>query len=283
MPRHILCIGAHPDDNEWHIGGTAALFRARGDTVRFVSVTNGNKGHFAQEYQTNPDALAHRRHQEALAAAAVIGAEYETLGIPDGEVYITPSHTEAMIRLIRQFGPPGQGPDLVLLNRPNDYHRDHRYSAQLVLDATYMLTVPLMCPGIRHLDRMPIFAYWADTFTEGGLFQPQVIISIDSVLEQKIDMVCAHESQFFEWLPYNRGALAHFPADPRARRAFVADICKERAAECRQSCIYQMASPHLLESIQYVEAFQVSEYGRRPTENELKELFPSPILNVESD
>lgn len=274
MPRYILCIGAHPDDNEWHIGGVAALFRARGDAVRFVSVTNGNKGHFAEEYKADPDALARRRHREALAAAAVIGAEYETLGLPDGEVYVIPANTEAMIRLIRNFGPPGQGPDLVLLNRPNDYHRDHRYSAQLVLDAAYMLTVPLMCPDIRHLDRMPVFAYWDDTFTEGGVFQPDVIVPIDAAIEQKIDMVCAHESQFFEWLPFNRGSLADVPADPAARRALVAERCRERAAACRQTYAELMAFLSGWEEAQYAEAFQISEYGRRPAEEELKELFP---------
>src|SRR5438270_10519631 len=134
MSRYVLCIGAHPDDNEGSIGGTAALFRRRGDVVRFVSVTDGSKGHFAPEYIADPEALARRRHAEALAAAGVIGAEYRTMGVPDGEVYVTPAATEEMVRLIRGFGPPGQGPDLVLLNRPNDYHRDHRYAAQLVLD-----------------------------------------------------------------------------------------------------------------------------------------------------
>src|SRR2546423_15406098 len=192
--RYILCIGAHPDDNEGSVGGTAARFRIRGDAVKLVSVTDGSKGHFAPEYIHDPDALASRRAEEARAAAAVIGAEYESMRIPDGEVYVTQSATEEMIRLIRSFGPPGHGPDLVLLNRPSDYHRDHRYTAQLVLDATYMLTVPPMCPDTRHLDRMPVFAYWQDDFTEGSPFRADVVVPIDDTIEQKIDMVCAHAS-----------------------------------------------------------------------------------------
>src|SRR5207302_9392504 len=145
MPRYILCIGAHPDDNGGHMGGTAAMLRRRGDVVRFVSVTDGSKGHYAKEYIADPEALARRRYDEARAAAAVIGAEYETMGVPDGEVYVNPASTEAMVRLIRSFGPPSRGPDLVIINRSNDHHRDHRYTPQLVLDATYMLTAPLMC------------------------------------------------------------------------------------------------------------------------------------------
>src|SRR5579871_2651627 len=205
MPRYILCIGAHPDDNEGSVGGTAALFRRRGDQVKFVSVTDGSKGHYTPEYIADPDSLARRRYHEATAAAAAIGAEYETMRIPDGEVYVTPANTEEMVRLIRSFGPPGHGPDLVLLNRPNDYHRDHRYAAQLVLDATYMLTVPPMCPDTRHLDRMPVFAYWYDDFRDLIAFRPDVVVPIDDVIEQKIDMAAAHISQVFEWLLYNGG------------------------------------------------------------------------------
>src|SRR5580700_6379364 len=149
---HILCIGAHPDDNEFSVGGTAARLRRRGDEVRFVSVTNGDKGHFEEQYIKDPGALAARRLIEATNAAAVIGASYQTLGVHDGEVYVDLATTEAVIRCIRSFGAPGRGPDLVLFNRPLDYHRDHRYTSQLVLDATYMLTVPTMCPDVRHLD-----------------------------------------------------------------------------------------------------------------------------------
>jgi LmbE family N-acetylglucosaminyl deacetylase len=268
MTRHILCIGAHPDDNEHSIGGTAALFRRRGDVVRLVSVTDGSKGHYAPEYIADPEALATRRLEEALAAAAVIGAEYESLGIPDGEVYVTQSSTEAMVRLIRSFGPPGHGPDLVLLNRPTDYHRDHRYAAQLVLDATYMLTVPTMCPDTPHLSRMPVFAYWQDEFTEYGAFRPDVVVPIDSVIEQKIDMTCAHVSQYFEWLPYNANELEQVPADGPGRREWRGERVKGRAAAQRE----RFAPGR--EGVQYVEAFQISEYGLQPSAEDLRSLFP---------
>src|SRR5690348_9632415 len=138
---YILIIGAHPDDCEASVGGAAALWRRRGDEVRFLSITDGRRGHFADEYRRDPERLVVRRRAEAQPAAAVIGASTADLGVPDGEVYVGPQTTEALIREIRRFGAePGSGPDLVLTNRPVDYHRDHRYGAQMVLDASYMLT-----------------------------------------------------------------------------------------------------------------------------------------------
>ena len=269
---HVLCIGAHPDDNEYHIGGTAALLARRGARVRFVSLTDGSKGHFAPDYIADPDALARRRYREASAAAKVIGADYETLGVPDGEVYVTPALTEMIVRLIRTAGPAGDGPDLVLLNRPTDYHRDHRYTAQLVLDAAYMLTVPAMCPDTPALRRMPVLAYWHDRFTEGGTFRADVAVDIDAAVEQKIDMVAQHESQFYEWIPYNQGFhtdFGGFPADPAARRERLASFVCGHAASVRASCGHLLAP-----GATFAEAFQLSEYGSRPEEKRLRELFP---------
>lgn len=277
--RHILCIGAHPDDNELSIGGTAARFRARGDTVRFVSVTNGDKGHYQDEYRVSPAALAARRLIEAQNAAAVIGASYQTLGVHDGEVYVDLPTTEAMVRCIRTFGASGQGPDLVLLNRPVDYHRDHRYTAQLVLDATYMLTVPLMCPDTPHLDRMPVFAYWYDDFREVIPFRADVVVPIDDVIEQKIDMACAHASQVFEWLPYNAGRLDEVPpeTDSTARREMISRQIRARGKHRREALAAACERLNVSKEAHYVEAFQICEYGRVPEQDELQFLFPAGL------
>jgi LmbE family N-acetylglucosaminyl deacetylase len=273
--RHILCIGAHPDDNEFTVGGTAARLRKRGDTVRFVSVTNGDKGHYTEEYKADPSRLAARRLIEAQNAAAVIGADYRTLGVHDGEVYVDQPTTEAMVRCIRSWGEPGQGPDLVLLNRPVDYHRDHRYAAQLVLDATYMLTVPLMCPDTRHLDRMPVFAYWFDNFRDIIPFRADLVVPIDDVMDEKIDMVCAHISQMYEWLPYNAGTLDKVPpeSDQAGRRELMAQAMRRRGEHQREQAAATVERQIGPNSARYVEAFQICEYGRKPDEAELRELF----------
>ena len=272
MPLYVVCVGAHPDDCESYVGGTAALLRERGDVVRFVAATNGSKGHHAAEYIRRPELLARRRHEEALRAAAVIGAEYACLGYEDGELYVTPEATERMVRTLRLCGPPGLGPDLVLTNRPGDYHRDHRYCARLVLDAAYMLTVPGICPDTPALRRLPVFAYWSDRFTEGGAFRADVAVAIDRVMERKIDMMAAHESQFYEWIPFNEGAhaaFADFPADPARRRERLGEAVRAAAAAVRGA-----AGERLPATCRWAEAFQISEYGHVPDASELARLFP---------
>lgn len=186
----------------------------------------------------------------------------------DGEVYVTPELTERMICLIRSWGPPARGPDLVLLNRPNDYHRDHRYTAQLVLDTTYVLTVPLMRPETPHLARMPVFAYWYDRFHEGGRFRPDLVVPIDDVMDVKIAAGMEHASQLYEWLPYNSGTLDRVPADEDGRRAYARRRFEGDGAAMREHCAPPGAS------YRFAEVFQISEYGRRPSAEELRDLFP---------
>lgn len=270
---HVLFIGAHPDDCDFSCGGTAALFAQRGDSVKFASVTNGDRGHMAAEYLQDRARLAARRLEEGRRAVALFGGEFTSLGVHDGAVYVTEELTEQMVRLIRAWGPPGAGPDLVLVNRPNDYHRDHRYTAQLVLDATYMLTVPLMCPETRHLDRMPVFAYWFDRFQEGGRFRPDVLVNIASVLDVKTEIGLAHASQTFEWLPYNAGTLDQVPPDDAGRRLFAQERMEARARRVAQGC-RELAPDRVPADLEFAEAFQISEYGRQPTAEELHVLFP---------
>ncbi|MBM3457067.1 MAG: PIG-L family deacetylase [Armatimonadetes bacterium] len=271
---YVLFVGAHPDDCDFSCGGTAALCARRGDRVKFVSVTNGDRGHMAPEYVADRSLLAARRLVEGRQAADAIGVEFESLGVHDGAVYVTEDLTERMVRLLRSWGEPGVGPDLVLVNRPNDYHRDHRYTAQLVLDATYMLTVPLMCSETPHLGRMSVFAYWFDRFREGGEFRPDVVVDVGPVMEAKVALGMAHASQTFEWLPFNAGTLAAVPADPAGRLAFVRERMEARARRVASGC-RELAPGRVPAGLEFAEAFQISEYGRQPAPEELTRLFPA--------
>src|SRR5215510_8309489 len=41
----IIAFGAHPDDCELSVGGTGAMWAAKGHQVKFVAATNADVGH----------------------------------------------------------------------------------------------------------------------------------------------------------------------------------------------------------------------------------------------
>ena len=98
----IMVIGAHPDDADLTCGCTAISFAKRGARVKFVSVTNGDKGH---QTMTPPE-LARRRKKETEVSAKRFGIEeYIVMGCPDCELEPTLEWRKKMIRMIREFSP----------------------------------------------------------------------------------------------------------------------------------------------------------------------------------
>lgn len=243
----LLIIGAHPDDADYHGGGIAALYRRAGHVVKMVSLTNGDAGHQTQRGEE----LARRRKAEAAAAGAVIGATYDVFDIHDGELLPTLDHRLKVIRLIRSFKP-----DLVLTHRPNDYHPDHRYTSQLVQDAAYMVTVPAVAPDTPHLAANPVIAYLPDDFQKPYPFQPDVVIDVGSVVDEIVGMLHCHESQFYEWLPYNQGKLEQVPKEDLRRRYWLGGEVRVRLRGRAEK--YR---PLLSLNVEYVEAFEACEYG----------------------
>ena len=212
QPLRIIAFGAHPDDCDSRAGGVAAKWAALGHRVRFVAVTNGDAGHQTQ----GGGALAARRRAEAQEAGRRIGIEYVVLDNHDGELLPTLAVREQIIRQMREWKA-----DLVLAPRPNDYHPDHRYTGILVQDAAYMVTVPNVAPDTPALRKNPTFMYFQDGFQKPAPFSPDVAVSVDEVFDKKIDMLDAHVSQVYEWLPWHDGVLDRVPADAGARRRWL--------------------------------------------------------------
>jgi LmbE family N-acetylglucosaminyl deacetylase len=264
----VLIIGAHPDDPDFSAGGAAALYARQGHTVKLVSLTNGDAGH----HEMGGAPLAWRRRQEAAAAGAALGVEYVTLDIHDGALLPTLENRNLVIGLIRAFAP-----DLVMVHRPNDYHPDHRYASQLVQDASYMVTVPNVVSDVPHLRTMPVIVHTWDHFQKPYPFQPDIVVAIDEVIEQKLDAVHCHTSQMYEWLPYNGRYAEEVPADEGARRAWLRQRYEPRLRRVADLYRTQLIAAYGAEKgqqVQYVEAFEACEYGTRLSDENRARLFP---------
>ncbi len=265
----IIAFGAHPDDCELSVGGTGSMWAAKGHQVKFVSVTNGDIGHWREA----GGPLAMRRKDEVEKASKMLGTSVEVLDNHDGELIPTLENRRAIIRLIRQWKA-----DIVLAPRPNDYHPDHRYTGILVQDAAYMVTVPFICPEVPALKNNPVFLYYTDRFQRPNPSQPDIAISIDSVMDKKLDALAVMESQFLEGGANGHEGLIPKTTEQRSKR--VADVRAGHAtrnkniADRFRSLLKEWYGEDLGAKVKYAEAFEICEYGRRPDKAELKKLFP---------
>ncbi len=262
----VIAIGAHPDDCDIKFGGTAIKFAKAGHAVKFLSVTNGDAGH----HEMGGGILAKRRYLETQESAKRLGiAEYEVLDNHDGELTPNLEIRRQIIRAIRRWNA-----DIVLAPRPNDYHPDHRYTGVLVQDAAYMVQVPNVTPDVPALRRSPIFLYYHDGFQKPAPFRPDVVVAIDDVWERKADGLDAHTSQFYEWLPWVDDRLAEVPKDPAARKQFIRKQRIQPVSEAARKMLAARYGAEAAAKVVYSESFEICEYGRRVSPEELGKLFP---------
>jgi len=268
----IIVFGAHPDDCEIKAGGTAALWAAQGHHVKFVSATNGDIGHA----ETAGGPLAKRRTAEVQEAAKALGIESEVLDIHDGELMPTLENRKTFVRLIREWRA-----DIVMGHRPNDYHPDHRYTGILMQDAAYMVTVAFFCPDVPQLAKNPVFLYLSDNFQKPNPFDPAVVVGIDSVYTKKMDAIWKLESQIESlWATGNFEKVVPVPTDPAAREQRRRQVAERFAARDRRVAdkyrdqLSDGYGPEKGAAIKCAEAFELCEYGRQPSAEELKALFP---------
>jgi len=265
----IIAFGAHPDDCEIKAGGVAAMWAAQGHHVKFVSVTNGDIGH----WQMAGGALAQRRTAEVQQAAKILGIETQVLDNHDGELMPTLENRRTITRLIREWKA-----DVVLTPRTNDYHPDHRYTGILIQDAAYMVTVPFFCPDVPHLLTNPVFLYFSDRFQKPNPFQPDVVVAIDDVIDQKLNALSIMDSQFAEGgVAGHEGLLSKDQAELNTRRKNVRarfDSGSRSPANQYRAKLIELYGENKGKKVQYAEAFEVCEYGNQPSAAELKQLFP---------
>jgi LmbE family N-acetylglucosaminyl deacetylase len=263
---NIIVIGAHPDDADNKSGGTAALFAEMGHNVKFVSVTNGDAGH----YNKGGGHLAKIRRAEAEKAAKELGIkEYTVLDNHDGELLPTLDVRHQIIREIRNWNA-----DVVLSPRPADYHPDHRYTGILVQDAAYLVIVPNVTPDTPPLEKNPVFLYLEDRFQKPYPFQPDIAIDITSTFDKKMQALSAHESQMFEWLPWTSNTLEEVPEGADERQEYMSKNWSGSITPDEREALKKWYGKKKGAEIKYAESFEVCEYGRQPTEEEIMRLFP---------
>ncbi|MBC8325301.1 MAG: PIG-L family deacetylase [Verrucomicrobia subdivision 3 bacterium] len=266
----IIAFGAHPDDAEFQIGGCAIKWAQLGHKVKLVSVTNGDIGH----WKMAGGPLAKRRTAESKEAAKRMGVESLVLDIHDGEIMPTLTNRKTIARLIREWQA-----DLVFTHRPHDYHPDHRNAGLLIRDAAFMVGVPFYVPDTPPVKRNPVFMYFPDRFKRPYPFQADIAISIDDVFDKKMHALDALESQVYEGGANGSAQtlIIRKAHDPVARKEILKaswTARNGRIANLFRDSLVKWYGPERGKAVKTAEAFEICEYGRRPNEAEMKELFP---------
>jgi LmbE family N-acetylglucosaminyl deacetylase len=225
--RRILCISAHPDDNEFTIGGSVARWAREGRHVTFCLVTTGGAG--VNEHTPSSDNLVPARERETRAAARILGVkDLVLLGYADGTLEPTLAMRRDLTRVIRRARP-----DVVVCSDPtvrfygNEYmnHPDHRAVASAALDAVFpsaetsAIFPELLAEGLPpHKVRQVLIA---------GSLDPDVFVDVAATLATKCRALRAHRSQVGrgEWVDQllrawaardgKRGGLRHAEAFKR--------------------------------------------------------------------
>jgi len=256
---NVIVIFAHPDEGEIYAGGTSYLFGCLGHRVKFLSLTNGDAGH----YSMAPEALAEKRHQEAMDAQAVLGlADYEILEHHDQYLGNTDSIRLEVRDRIRQWEA-----DIVFSYYPIDGgHEDNMCAGRIVRDAEPSLE---MTP-------MPVCIYVRDYFTADFSYIPEIAVPVDHVWDTKLRACACHESQVCDAIPYELGILDDVRSDPERQREVIYDntYAFTRKTPPVELALQKWFGPARAGAVKYAEAFEIAEFGRQITDREVLRLFP---------
>ncbi len=215
----IMIISPHPDDSEFGAAGSVARWVEEGKKIVYVICTNGEKG--TSDPNVKPEDLAQRRRKEQEAAAALLGVkEVIFLGYEDQTLEDTPEFRKEIVRWIRTFKP-----DMLVtadLYRRYIWHRDHRITGQVVLDAAFPyardhLSYPDLLQEGLEPHKVKEILLWASE-------EPNYYSDITATFKTKLAALRCHESQV---------GGHHFPA--------IEQWLQQRAEDAARDSDYQLA------------------------------------------
>ncbi len=188
--KSVVVCTAHPDDAEIFCAGTLKLLRDRGYRITICTATGGGMGGIGSNEATT---VAIRR-KEAEHAAAILGAEYCTLGGRDGFLFDTEEMRIAAQDVIRRAEA-----GIVIGHLPFDYHADHRASSAITDAAAMLATLPNVPSKYPPLPVTPLL-YHSSTLglsdpLGNPLPRPHFFIDVSSAWETKTRMIECHVSQ----------------------------------------------------------------------------------------
>lgn len=141
-----------------------------------------------------------------------------------------------------------------------------------------MVTVPFFVQDVPPLEKNPLFLYTSDGFERPNPFRADVAVGIDEVMEPTLDALLVMESQIHEGgANGHAGLMPGDAAGQQRRRGEVRTRLAGRYAAIAnryRETLGKFYGAGQAKNIRHAQAFEICEYGRRPTPAELRQMFP---------
>jgi len=131
-------------------------------------------------------------------------------------------------------------------------------------------------PDTPPTPRNPVFMYYSDGFQDPKPFTPTIVVDIDAVADRKWRCVTAMPSQFGDRDSWQGRTLPNVPAGDAERAAYLLDLFKKRnvaVADQYRDRLVSLYGAERGKKVQYAEAFQLGQYGRQASGEELRSMF----------
>lgn len=213
-PRDLLVVTAHPGDFVWRAGGALARAAAHGGTATVLSLSYGERGEagslWQQEGQT-VDNVKRIRHDESIAAATALGAEFRCLDLGDYPLHADADTVQQVVDTILEVRP-----SVLLTHTSTDpYNPDHPVAFQVADQARMLAAGANVASGFERI-APPEFLLFEPHQPELSGFTPTTFVDITPVYGQKQEAMAAMGAQ--SYLPAYYAELASRRAN-HARRA----------------------------------------------------------------
>ncbi len=184
MKIDVLAFGVHPDDVELSCAGVLLVEKNNGKNTAIVDLTEGELG---------TRGTAETRKEEAAHAAKILGVDArENLKLADGFFTNDEAHQRKVITAIRKYRP-----EIILCNAPQDRHPDHGRSANLVADAAFLSGLVKIETTENGLTQQPWKPTYVLQYIQDRFLQPDFVIDVSDVFEQKLEAIKAYATQFY--------------------------------------------------------------------------------------
>lgn len=185
MKLDLLAIGVHPDDVELGCSGTIINEIKKGKKVGVLDLTQGELGSRGS---------IEKRFEEASKAAKIMGVHVrENLKMRDGFFKNDEEHQRKLIMALRKYQP-----EIVITNSLSDRHPDHGRAAKLTTDSCYLSgLVKVETKDEKGKKQEPWRPKYVFHYIQDRYHEPDFIIDITDVFEQRMEAIKAYTTQFY--------------------------------------------------------------------------------------